>query len=311
MAITQSDIKRVKAEGFLLNRGTEEFSGRIITENGILTAQQMQVLSEAAAKYGNGKIEFTSRLTVECPGIHYDNIPAFQEAVKKGGMLTGGTGSKVRPVVSCKGTTCVFGLYDTQELAKEIHDKFYTGYHDVILPHKFKIAVGGCPNNCVKPDLNDLGIVGQKVIKILPEGCKGCPSCSMIDNCPMNAISMKDGKAIIDASLCNNCGRCSGTCRFGATEESETMYKVYVGGKWGKRVRMGSPLQKLFTRDEVIDVVEKAILLFKQKGISGERFGDTVERLGVDKVEKMLVSDNLLKRKEEILEIETVAGAKC
>ena len=176
MAITQSDIKRVKAEGFLLNRGTEEFSGRIITENGILTAQQMQMLSEAAAKYGNGKIEFTSRLTVECPGIHYDNIPAFQEAVKKGGMLTGGTGSKVRPVVSCKGTTCVFGLYDTQELAKEIHDKFYTGYHDVILPHKFKIAVGGCPNNCVKPDLNDLGIVGQKVIKILPESCKGCPS---------------------------------------------------------------------------------------------------------------------------------------
>ena len=58
-------------------------------------------------------------------------------------------------------------------------------------------------------------------------------------------------------------------------------------------------------------MVEKAILLFKQKGISGERFGDTVERLGVDKVEKMLVSDNLLKRKEEILEIETVAGAKC
>ena len=32
-----------------------------------------------------------------------------------------------------------------------------------VLPHKFKIAVGGCPNNCVKPDLNDLGIVGQRV----------------------------------------------------------------------------------------------------------------------------------------------------
>ena len=31
------------------------------------------------------------------------------------------------------------------------------------LPHKFKIAVGGCPNNCVKPDLNDLGIIGQRV----------------------------------------------------------------------------------------------------------------------------------------------------
>ena len=48
MAIQTSDIKRIKGEGFLLNRGTEEFSGRIITENGILTAKQMRILSQAA-----------------------------------------------------------------------------------------------------------------------------------------------------------------------------------------------------------------------------------------------------------------------
>ena len=38
MALQEQDIKRVKGQGFLLNRGTEEFSGRIITENGVLTA---------------------------------------------------------------------------------------------------------------------------------------------------------------------------------------------------------------------------------------------------------------------------------
>ena len=121
----------------------------------------MRCLSEAAEKYGNGKITFTSRLTVELPGIAYENITPFIEFVGQEGMVTGGTGSKVRPVVSCKGTICVFGLYDTQELAREIHERFYVAYHDVTLPHKFKIAVGGCPNNCVKPDLNDLGIVGS------------------------------------------------------------------------------------------------------------------------------------------------------
>ena len=36
---------------------------------------------------------------------------------------------------------------------EEIHERFYHGYREVKLPHKFKIAVGGCPNNCVKPDL--------------------------------------------------------------------------------------------------------------------------------------------------------------
>ena len=74
---------------------------------------------------------------------------------------------------------------------------------------------------------------------------------------------------------------------------------------------MGSPLQKLCTREEVLNVVEKAILLFKSKGESGERFGQTVDRLGVEKVEKMLIANNLLKRKEEILEMETIGGAKC
>ena len=37
----------------------------------------------------------------------------------------------------------------------------------------------------------------------------------------------------------------------------------------------------------------------------------TVDRLGAAKVEKMLISDNLLKRKEEILEQETIGGASC
>ena len=311
MALQEQDIKRVKGQGFLLNRGTEEFSGRIITENGVLTAAQMRCLSEAAEKYGNGKITFTSRLTVELPGIAYENITPFIEFVGQEGMVTGGTGSKVRPVVSCKGTTCVFGLYDTQELAREIHERFYVAYHDVTLPHKFKIAVGGCPNNCVKPDLNDLGIVGQRVPVLSADKCRGCGKCGVQESCPMAATVRADGKVSIDPAICNNCGRCAGKCPFGALETGETLYKVYVGGRWGKQVRMGSPLQKLFTREEVLNVVEKAILLFKSKGESGERFGQTVDRLGVEKVEKMLIADNLLKRKEEILEMETIGGAKC
>ena len=60
-------------------------------------------------------------------------------------------------MVSCKGTTCQYGLIDAYDLSREIHERFFKGYGSVKLPHKFKIAVGGCPNNCVKPDLNDVG----------------------------------------------------------------------------------------------------------------------------------------------------------
>ncbi|MDO5011202.1 MAG: (4Fe-4S)-binding protein, partial [Intestinibacter bartlettii] len=48
-------------------------------------------------------------------------------------------------------------------------------------------------------------------------------------------------------------------------------------------------------------VIEKTILLFKDQGIKGERFEETIKRIGFENVEKQLLSDDLLNRKEEIL----------
>ena len=105
----------------------------------------------------------TVRLTIEIQGIPYENLEPLVAEVEAAGLVTGGTGSIVRPVVACKGTVCVHGLFDTQAFAKRIYDEFFVGWHSVTLPHKFKIAVGGCPNNCVKPGLNDFGVYGQSV----------------------------------------------------------------------------------------------------------------------------------------------------
>ena len=290
MSITPEDIKRVKGEGFLLNRGTQCFSGRILTENGTLTAGQRICLGEAAREYDSGTVAFTTRMTVEVPGIPYESIPAFQSYIAREGMVTGGTGARVRPVTSCKGTTCVFGLYDTQALARELHQRFYEGCHSLALPHKFKIAVGGCPNNCVKPELNDLGLVGQRVPQYKPEFCRGCKKCQVAEVCPMKAAALPQGeKMVLDAARCNHCGRCASACPFGALACGETRYKVYVGGRWGKEIRIGTPLSTLVAREEVPAVVERAILLFQREGLPGERFGSTVERLGMARVEAELL----------------------
>ena len=191
--ISADEIKRVKALGFLNNKGTDLFNGRIITVNGKITAEQTKVIAEAADKFGNGDVEFTTRLTVEVRGIPFENIEPFREYIAKAGLETGGTGSLVRPVVSCKGTTCQYGLYDTFALSEKIHERFYLGYRTVKLPHKFKIATGGCPNNCVKPDLNDLGIVGQLVPNYDEDMCNGCKKCKIEQVCPMKAAKVEDG----------------------------------------------------------------------------------------------------------------------
>ena len=306
------DIKRVKAMGFLNHKGTNKFNGRIITRNGRITNEECQAIADAARLYGDGHMMFTTRLTVEVSGIDYNDIDAFRACVGKAGLETGGTGSKVRPVVSCKGTTCQYGLYDTYALSEEIHNRFYKGYADVSLPHKFKIAVGGCPNNCVKPDLNDLGIVGARVPGYDPEKCKGCRKCQIETACPIHAAKLVEGKLVIDPNLCNSCGRCVGKCPFHCNDQGDYGWKIYVGGRWGKRVAHGRMLDKVFTdKAEVLEVVEKAILLFRDQGISGERFADTIERIGFENAQAQLLGSELLERKKEILGLNVVGGASC
>ncbi|GAB6103513.1 hypothetical protein JCM17039_02670 [Blautia glucerasea] len=314
-SISPEEEKRVKALGFLKDKNTEDkFNGRVITRNGKITAEEARTIAEAAEMFGSGEVTMTSRLTMEIQGVPFDNIEPLREYLMQAGLETGGTGSKVRPVVSCKGTTCQYGLIDTFGLSEEIHERFFHGYADVKLPHKFKIAVGGCPNNCVKPDLNDLGIIGQRIPQIDPEKCKGCRICRIEKNCPINVAKVEDGKIVIDENACNHCGRCVGKCPFHAIEDYTNGYRVYIGGRWGKKVAQGRYLDKVFTdKEEVLSIVEKAILLFREQGNTGERFADTVARIGFENVQEQLLSDELLGRKEENIKAQKhlTGGATC
>ena len=314
-AVSKEEETRVKALGFLKDKRTpDKFNGRVITRNGKITAEEARTIAEAAERFGSGEVTMTSRLTMEIQGVPFDNIEPLREYLMQAGLETGGTGSKVRPVVSCKGTTCQYGLIDTFALSEEIHERFFHGYSSVKLPHKFKIAVGGCPNNCVKPDLNDLGIIGQRVPQIDLEKCRGCKVCQIENNCPIHVAKMIDGKITIDENECNHCGRCVGKCPFHAVEDYTNGYRIYIGGRWGKKVAQGRYLEKVFTdKEEVLSIVEKAILLFREQGITGERFADTVARLGFENVQEQLLADDLLARKEENIKAQKhlKGGATC
>ena len=294
-------IASVKGRGFLLNRGTESFSGRIVAPGAVFTAKDLMTISEIAEKYGSGKVGFTSRLSAEVVGIPFDKIEEACAYAAERGLYFGGTGAKIRPVTACKGTTCVYGNYDTQALAKEIHENYYIGWSKVQLPHKFKIGVGGCPNSCMKPSLNDFGVEGRKVPKFDSELCRGCKICAVEKACPSKAAHVENGKLVIGEN-CLSCGVFTGKCPFNAVApESETVYRIYVGGTWGKSTRMGTPLTRFVTREEIAPVLEKTMLWFKENAFAKERLGKAIDRLGFEKFEADIATDDLLNRKDEII----------
>ena len=70
-----------------------------------------------------------------------------------------------------------------------------------------------------------------------------------------------------------------------------------------------SDLRIFTSEEEVIDVVERAILFFRDEGNSGERFADTIARLGFDYVQDKLLNSKI--DKKQILEKNVVGGATC
>ena len=300
--LTNEQITSVKGRGFLRNRGTDCFSGRVVTVAGLFTPNELHAIAECAERFGNGKVIFTARLSAEIVGIPFDRIPDAEAFMAELGLQFGGTGAKVRPIAACKGTTCVFGNIDTQGIARIIHEKFYIGMRDVKLPHKFKIGVGGCPNSCMKPSLNDVGIEGCKAFTFDGELCRGCKVCLVAKNCPSKAVALIYGKAVVDPGKCTKCGVCVGKCPFGAApKEAESACRVFVGGTWGKTQRMGTRLSAIFTPDEIPEVIEKVMLWYKENGYAKERLGATVDRLGTEALEAALATSDLIDRKEEIL----------
>lgn len=295
------DIAAVKGRGFLRNRGTELFSGRIVPAGSVFSAADLRTLSELAEKFGSGKVAFTTRLTAEVVGIPFENIDAASAYAAAHGLYFGGTGAKIRPITACKGTTCIYGNFDTQALAKELHEAYYVGWADVKLPHKFKIGIGGCPNSCMKPSLNDFGIQGHRMPVYEVEACRGCKVCAVEKACPSKAAALADGKLAISED-CLNCGVCTGKCPFKAVSHvSEVLYSIFVGGTWGKKTRIGTPLSRLVRAEEIAPLLEKTMLWYKKNAFEKERLGMAIDRLGLEKLEAALAADTLLTHKAEII----------
>ena len=44
----------------------------------------------------------------------------------------------------------------------------------------------------------------------ISDACTNCGTC--ISECPVDAITEKDGKHVIDEATCTDCGSCAGVC---------------------------------------------------------------------------------------------------
>lgn len=275
--------KELKALGCLLQNDKEHFAIRLLSRAGNFTTQELRDIAMLADKYGRGYVGETTRLQVEIPWIKDEDVEKFLEEAKSLGLRHGGTGQKIRPLIACKGTVCLHGNIDTQEICRQLEDKYF----GTDTPHKCKIGVVGCANNCAKANINDIGILGRSVPEFHIEKCVGCGLC--VKSCRQKALQVVDKKVVYNNDLCVNCGECERVCKLKAVTAKEKGAEIFVGGRFGRGIRIGDSLGKIFEEDEIIPQVDKIMDYYRKVGQKGERISAVMDRIGKEKfIEEVL-----------------------
>ena len=275
------DYATLKKGGFMRQKQKNNFSLRLRVVGGNLTAKQLAKIAEVSENYGDGYVHLTSRQSVEIPFVKLDDVEAVKDALAEGDVEPGVCGPRVRTITACQGEAiCPGGCIDTYALAKELDDRYFAKE----LPHKFKFGITGCQNNCLKAEENDVGIKGGMTVECSHDDCIQCGVC--VKACREGALSMEDGRIVIDRDKCNNCARCVKSCPTDAWKGTPG-YIVSFGGLFGNHIYKGEQLVPIIRDKETLfRVTDAAISFFEKHANGGERFRLTLQRVGEEEFKK-------------------------
>jgi len=274
-----TNIDELKRVGIVGQKQKDTFLIRLRTIGGDMTAEELNTVSRVSRHYGSGQVHLSTRQAIEIHNINVDNLKAAREELEQNGLVLGVCGPRGRGIVACPGSaTCTSGIIETKELAAELDAEYLRKQ----APHKFKIGISGCPNNCSKPVENDIGIMGGVLPVWNKEACIACRLCVSI--CPAQAIEQKGERFALDQDKCILCGLCIRNCASSAWTEQRMGYTLYLGGTMGKKPRLGTRAKVLIeTKEELLDHISHAFNFYVAQGRKKERFGHTLDRIGVEK----------------------------
>lgn len=139
----------------------------------------------------------------------------------------------------------------------------------------FRLAVCACANGCAKPHVADLGLVVTRDIAVAATACTGCGNC--LAACPDRAIArMPGGIAAIDPDRCLGCGRCLEACPEGALSAGPTHFRALLGGRLGRRPRLGLEVGVLLAPEAALALTGRCLAAYGREMAPGRRFADIV-----------------------------------
>lgn len=125
---------------------------------GVTSPKELRAIADVAEKYDIPTVKVTGGQRIDMLGVKKADLPGvWRDLHEKGGLISGHAYAKaLRTVKTCVGKEwCRFGVQDSTNLGIELEQLTWGSF----MPHKFKMAVSGCPRNCAEASIKDFGVV--------------------------------------------------------------------------------------------------------------------------------------------------------
>ena len=151
----QSRFINERAHGNIQKDGTYSVVPRMF--GGLCTAQNLRDIADISDKFKVPEMKVTGGQRIDLFGIKKEELPAIWHDLSEAGFVSGHAYAKgLRTVKTCIGKRwCRVGTQDSTGLGVKLEELTWGSW----MPHKFKIAVSGCPRNCAEATIKDFGII--------------------------------------------------------------------------------------------------------------------------------------------------------
>ncbi|MDI6791807.1 MAG: dissimilatory-type sulfite reductase subunit alpha [bacterium] len=262
------------------------------------TSDALRELCDIWDKYGSGltNMHGSTGDTVFL-GTGTDELEDIFTELSRAGWDLGGSGSDVRTPSCCVGPArCEFACYDTLDLTYNLTMAYQDELHRPLFPYKWKFKMAGCPNDCVasiaRSDFSIIGIwrddirIDQDAVAEYTEKGMNIQS-DVIARCPTQCMAWNGSKLGINNSECTKCMHCINVMPKALRPGTDTGACLLIGAK--APIIHGALLSSVLVPfmkmeppyDELHDLVEKIWEFWDEHGVSRERVGECIQRVGL------------------------------
>ena len=151
----QSRFINERAHGNIQKDGTYSVVPRMF--GGLVKPNELRAIADVCDKYEVPEMKVTGGQRIDLFGVKKEDLPPLWKDLTDAGFVSGHAyGKAMRTVKTCAGKTwCRFGTQNSTGLGVQLEELTWGSW----MPHKYKLAVSGCPRNCAEATIKDFGVV--------------------------------------------------------------------------------------------------------------------------------------------------------